>query len=338
MSREFEIEAVLGEKINPHPNSAIPLGSSRQGRLLWGYKRGQGPLKVSLIAGCHADEPVGPALLDRWLSWLDVSDRDILQTFTFFVVPHVNPDGEAQNLWTDALVETQDFRGEPDYGYELPSYLSQVKRESPGEDVEFGFPESPLDRSARPENIAVAAFLREQGPFHLHMSFHGMGFAPGPWFLQEAHWVNRTAGLRERLAERVETMSYSLYDVDRKGEKGFWRIGPGFTTRPDSKGMRDFFLARNQPEEAARFRPSSMEFVRSLGGDPLTLVSEMPLFLLEGRAKPKDRRNLFEDLTLRLASGEKLESLGVRPMPIRDQMRLQLAFLQEGLNTIQQYF
>ena len=36
---------------------------------------------------------------------------------------------------------------------------------------------------------------------------------------------------------------------------------------------------RNDPGMAAKFRPSSMEYVRSLGGDPFTMVSEMPLFL-----------------------------------------------------------
>ena len=44
--------------------------------------------------------------------------------------------------------------------------------------------------------------------------------------------------------------------------------------------MRRHFLDRGDPETAAVFRPSSMEYVRSLGGDPLTFVSEMPLFLL----------------------------------------------------------
>ena len=38
----------------------------------------------------------------------------------------------------------------------------------------------------------------------------------------------------------------------------------------------------NDPATAALFRPSSMEHVRALGGDPLTLVSEMPLFITPG--------------------------------------------------------
>ncbi|MCB1036733.1 MAG: peptidase, partial [Acidobacteria bacterium] len=81
--------------------------------------------------------------------------------------------------------------------------------------------------------------------------------------------------LRNKLTRTVSQMGFGLHDVDRKGEKGFHRIGPGFCTRPDSRAMAAFFIARGDAETAALFRPSSMELVRSLGGDPLTLVSEM---------------------------------------------------------------
>lgn len=101
---------------------------------------------------------------------------------------------------------------------------------------------------------------------------------------------------------------------------------------------------------AARFRPSSMELARSLGGDPLTLVSEMPLFLLpDSPASPRSpvfkagtegMRRLHErlsglatDLPLEEARTE-MTRLGIRAMPIRDQMRLQLAFLQEALRSV----
>ena len=46
--------------------------------------------------------------------------------------------------------------------------------------------------------------------------------------------------------------------------------------------MREHFLRLGDEESAARFRPSSMEALRYLGGDPLTLVSEMPLFITPG--------------------------------------------------------
>jgi hypothetical protein len=170
-----------------------------------------------------------------------------------------------------------------------------------------------------------------------------MGFAPGPWFLIEAAWAERTAGLRKALRERVREMGYRPFDVDRGGEKGFHRIDEGFTTRPDSRAMAAHFEVLDDPATAALFRPSSMEYVRSLGGDPFTLVSEMPLFLYEPDRLPISPTDTPGAIKLRswlatavadsspAALRRKAEELGIRPMPLRDQMRLQLAFLSAGL-------
>jgi predicted Zn-dependent protease with MMP-like domain len=162
------------------------------------------------------------------------------------IVPHVNPDGEAHNApWQRTLVETTDHRGNSDLAFDLASYLRFAIRELPGDDIEFGFPMDDSDTEARPENAVVAQFLTEGGPYDLHASFHGMALAPGPWFLLEPGWIDRTAALREVLRERVRIMGYSLFDVDRKGEKGFRRIDLGFSTRPDSRAMSVFFEERN---------------------------------------------------------------------------------------------
>jgi len=249
-------------------------------------------------------------------------------------VPHANPDGEARNAaWTAATMT--DARGRT--VYELPRYLDGAVRELPGDDVEFGFPHHEDDAAARPENRAVAAFLRGGAPFALHGSFHGMAFAAGPWFLMEASWAGRTAAMRRRLRQRVAALGYRVHDVDRHGDKGFHRIDEGFTTRPDSRAMRAFFETRGDAETARLFRPSSMEYVGSLGGDPLTLVSEMPLFLLpEKHYREGDvvRPPVLERLRTAVdaASLEReARAIGVEAMPIDDQMRLQLAFLEEGL-------
>ena len=177
-----------------------------------------------------------------------------------------------------------------------------------------------------------------------------MGLAPGPWFLIERGWIDRTGSLRQQIRERVVEMGYPLFDVDRGGEKGFHRIDVGFCTRPDSRAMAAHFLSRGDSDTAALFRPSSMEFVRGLGGDPLTLVSEMPLFLTPEaspasrgpgfRAGTEGRRRLLDELGEIVASRSEsearrtIEDLGIRPMPIRDQMRLQLAFLNRALDAV----
>ncbi|HEV2843995.1 MAG TPA: peptidase, partial [Thermoanaerobaculia bacterium] len=137
-------------------------------------------------------------------------------------------------------------------------------------------------------------------------------------------------------------MGYHPFDVDRGGEKGVRRIDEGFTTRPDSRYMVAYFEERGDAETAAKFRPSSMEYVRSLGGDPLTIVSEMPLFLRpleEGETgRPDDPR--FRSFLGRVAGKPaeevraEAERSGVQGMPVRAQMRLQLAFLNEALAAV----
>ncbi len=335
------IDAIL-ETPPVAPGSGIRLGTSRQDRDVTGYRIGHGPRSVSLIAGCHADEPVGPAMLDRLAAWLLGLPATAPQVsrFTWYLVPHVNPDGEARNAaWTGSVFGDGADPVTGETGVDLGRYLTHAVREPPGDDVEFGFPRGGDDDGARPENRAVADFLRRGAPLVLHASFHGMSFAAGPWFLIEAAWAERTATMRERLRQRVRELGYRLHDVDRGGEKGFHRIDEGFTTRPDSRPMAAHFETLGDPATAALFRPSSMEHVRSLGGDPLTLVSEMPLFLVPGEHYQDG--NVVVPAVVRELSAElrpdRIRQLaaarGIEPMPIVDQMRLQLEFLQAGLNT-----
>lgn len=332
------IEDILKREAPP-PSAGEKIGTSREGRDLVGFKFGYGPNTVSLIGGCHADEPVGPAMLDQLAAHLhDLGEDDaLLSKLSWVIVPHTNPDGEARNAsWTEKIERLCDGKT----SYDLASYMRGTVRERPGDDVEFGFPRSAQDTDARPENQAVAAFLRSAAPFVLHGTFHGMAFAAGPWFLMESAWIDRTSKMRDRLRQRTRDLGYILHDIDRKGDKGFHRIDEGFTTRPDSRAMVAYFEERNDPEMARRFRPSSMEYVRCLGGDPLTLVSEMPLFLL-----PVDCYGAGDVVSPPVLDGlaaattaedlrREAARIGARAMPIEDQMRLQLAFLEEGLEAV----
>ncbi len=335
------------------------LGTTRQGRPIFGHRLGTGRRQVSLIAGCHADEPVGPAMLERLVSWLARQDPSApcLRQWTWSIVPHVHPDGEARNRpWTEDAFDVAGGRLNADI--DLLSYLQHVVRDPPGDDVEFGFPaadqdsahhDSVDDSSAiRPECQAVADFLAPVGPIGLHASFHGMAFAAGPWFLMEHSWADRTGAMRQHLRRRVSDLGYVLHDVDRGGDKGFFRIDEGFTSRPDSKAMRAHFEALGDPATAALFRPSSMEWVVARGGDPLTLVSEMPLFLAPAhlyRGPDKVRPPALTALRARAGDAtqsrrawlEEVERLGILAMPLGDQMRLQLEFLAAGLRAVQAY-
>jgi hypothetical protein len=344
------IEEILRHRAAGRTPSGQAIGHSRDGLPILGFQYGSGEVSISLIGGCHADEPVGPAMLRLLCSFLEGvrENHEILTRYRWFVVPHLNPDGEHRNdAWSEVTVATRDHLGVPDLGFELPTYVQEVVRELPGNDIEFGFPRDADDLEARPENRAVASFLADGAPFALHGSFHGMDFAPGPWFLIESGWRDRTLELRDNLREAVRSHGYALFDIDRGGEKGFFRIDAGFTTRPDSEAMRAHFLELGDHATAELFRPSSMEYVRSLGGDPFTMVSEMPLFLLpldhdlpatpvgtEGRLEFHAWLQRMIDEKGREGAQLEAERLGLRPMPIRDQMRLQLAFLNEGIAAI----
>jgi hypothetical protein len=322
------------------------IGQSREGRPIHAYMSGAGPLRINLIGGCHADEPVGPRFLLHLSGFLDqlVPDHPARTRFRWTIVPHVNPDGDQRNQsW---------IQGHPDT-YDPIAYLHDRTREQPGDDIEFGFPYDISDDGTRPENRAAFEWWRSLAPFHLHLSLHGMGFGTGPWFLVEPGWIYRLPPLMRRCRERVAELGYCLHDVDRAGEKGFWRLGPGFSTRPDSAAMRMHFFERGEKEVAERFRPSSMETIRSFGGDPFTAVTEMPLFIHPGGAESlpdstrmmQEWQNRISDWTDRLLTlsqhetreiRDEMKQCGLYAMPILDQMHLQWQLIVSGIDMVEQ--
>lgn len=346
---------LLSAPADPPAARAEVVGRSREDRPIRAWRLGEGPRRVSLLGGCHADEPVGPHLLRKLVAWLDgLEPGDLARSgFEWWVLPHVNPDGEARNrAW---------YReGRSELAYRLPAFVRHVDRERPGDDVEFGFPRGPEDRDARPENRAAWRWWRgADGPFLLHASLHGMAVGAGPWFLVEEAWADRCDPLIRRCRTETRRLGYRLHDDRRRGEKGFRRLERGFSTRPDSRAMREHFLEQGDEETARLFRPSSMETIRGLGGDPLTLVSEMPLFLAPaetmeggsgedgGTERSRAAYTPWKEKLVRwrraLEAGEarpdelasRAREAGVRPMPVDDQMRLQWTFVAAGLAQVE---
>lgn len=305
------------------------IGDSEEGRPILGIHLGTGPVKVSLMAGAHADEPVGPETLRSLvLQLLEESTAfpGLFDAFQLYIVPHVNPDGAVRNSrWIDSW---------PD----VNAYLNHVVREKPGRDIEFSYP----DR--RKENRAVSEWLARYGPYHLHMSLHGMGFSDGAMLLIEKNWIDRTGSIQTGFTEAAHQAGLRMHDHDRKGEKGFLYIAPGFTTTPEGAAMRSYFESLGDSETAALFGDSSMEYVRSLGGDPLCLVTELPLFVVEGPAEPGyptaylALRKQLPDLRLALSRdddiSDHLAPFGLHPLPLSEAFRLQVRAIELGLETV----
>jgi hypothetical protein len=311
----------------------IHLGYSEEGRPIDAVILGNGKKHISLVGGTHSDEPVGPETLRTFiLKGIAQREqlRDLWKKYRFFIFPHINPDGEARNReW---------IRQWPD----VRAYLRHAFREPPGRDLEFGYPEM------RVENRLVSDFLREHSPFALHLSLHGMGFSEGALLLIERRWINRTETLRNRFAEYARQAGLRLHDHDRKGEKGFLYIAPGFTTTPEGRAMQAYFRSLGDEETAGKFHLSSMEYVCTLGGNPLCLVTELPLFVIGKQVTPpvpgvpqaylKFREKMPEMKAKSLAGrplDDLLQEFQIRPMELNTAVRFQLFAIQLGLGTIE---
>jgi succinate dehydrogenase/fumarate reductase cytochrome b subunit len=322
----------LAEKLYALPETEVSvIGESRECRAVYGMRCGSGARPVSVIAGCHADEPAGPVTAALLPEILSRHFPELLEEYRFHIVPQINPDGAVKNRpW---------FEKEPDFR----AYFQHAIREEPGDDIEFGFGET---AESRPENRAAMDFLQHAAPFAAHFSLHGMPFAEGAWFLILREWRDQADALMDRLAECCRIRDMPLHDIDRKGEKGFTRIRKGFATTPTSAAMRIYFEERGDSETAALFRPSSMEFIQSLGGDPLCMVTEIPFFRIQRgetsledpvflrfrraleairEADPENREERFSEF---------MEAWDPAPVPLAMQVRMQTAVIVHALRHI----
>ncbi|WP_420457460.1 M14 family zinc carboxypeptidase [Rubrivirga sp.] len=332
---------------NPDLATVETIGESEEGRPIAGVTLGYGPRLVTLVAGAHADEPVGPetlrtlvleGLAARGWGTDDGGLEDLWEQVTLRIVPHLNPDGEARNQgWIE--------RWDADRPAEtLGHYLRGRRREPPGRDIEFGYPD------LRPENRAATAFLFSGPPVALHASLHGMGFSEGALLLVERRWLgtDRDAPLRVGWAQAAADAGLALHDHDRGGDKGFRYGGPGFWSTPEGAAMQRHFLDAGDPETAALFRRSSMEQAITTAPDrpPLCVVPELPLFVLGAPhdgppgipATLLDFREAMPEMIERAAEGDDLtdavERFGIRCLGLETQVRLQLQMLDLALDAV----
>ena len=283
-------------------------------------------------------------MLRRLVSFLAErpADDPLLAAATWSIVPHVNPDGEARNAaWSASTVPAIDHLGGEDRVYDLPAlYASRPCASCRGTTWSSDSRAIRKTAEARPENRAVAAFLAEGAPFHLHASFHGMGFATGPWFLIEEAWIDRTAALRDSMRRircgRWDTSSSTSTAAERKV---FIASTRGSPPAPIRRSMVRWFEERERSRDG-REVPSQLDGVRPLAGRRSLHHGLRDAALPAaagswGDGRPDDPH--FRAFLARIAGKApeevraEMEKSGVRGMPIRDQMRLQLAFLNAAL-------
>ncbi len=330
---------------SPHLATFETIGHSEEGRPIAGVTLGVGPRIVTLMAGAHADEPVGPETLRLVVleglamqGWgaPDGGLEALFEQVTFRIVPHVNPDAEARNApWISPFDASQPTES-------LAAYLRHRLREAPGRDVEFAFPD------ARPETAAVARFLFSAGPPALHASLHGMGFSEGALLLIDRDHLAapETEALRDGFRQAAARAGLRLHDHDRGGDKGFRYGGPGFTSTPLGAAMRAHFLSLDDPETASRFGLSSMETAALGAPGVLSVVTELPLFVLDAEAEREPGvpallhrwTALQPDIAEALAAGRDLgplvAPLGLRALDTPTALSLHLEVLDLALDAL----
>ena len=327
------VRSTLIEQCKAHSNIAQhqQIGLSEASEPIDAFIIGSGEKKISLISGSHSDEPVGAETLRALINQLlqnQQSYRELLRQFQFLIIPQINPDGERINYrWAEKW---------PD----VAEYLKHAFREKPGRDLEFGYPDM------RQENRVISAFLKQHAPIDLHVSLHGMAYSEGAMLLINTSWIDRTTQIRQAFVKNAQQEGLGLHSHDRKGEKGFDYIGPGFTTTPRGRAMQQYFFERDDAVTAGKFRLSSMEYVQDLGGDPLCLVTELPLFLINnsGEASPGLPENylafraIIPELQRRAIAGEDLssplKSFQLQPLALEKAVRLQFGVIEAGIKAV----
>jgi len=81
------IDSILA--VTPVPDAGAILGASREGRPVRGFRFGTGDRCISLLGGCHADEPVGPRLLSHVAAYLEAlpADDPLLDRYQWWIIP-----------------------------------------------------------------------------------------------------------------------------------------------------------------------------------------------------------------------------------------------------------
>lgn len=292
-------------------------------------------------------------------AWQDDFLLNDIHEIHLCLAPHINPLGALKNRvwWSEycnhQLMNEDSFKDSWESLSPLSIYLQERVRELPGQDIEFGF-SLKNENNIRKEPWELSQFWKKKvvqdsssSKMNFHLSLHGMGFSAGPWFLVEKEWntLKRLEKLKVNLTRSVLDSGYKLHDMERLGEKGFWRLDKGFCSRPDSASMKQYFIDLGDQDMANKFQLSSMEYRRTTQVEDIyTAVSEMPLYTLAGVGDilgPPDMKAEFFKLKISewslemsmVLAKDKLKLCqsiakeaweeGIRVMPLADQLKFQ---------------
>jgi hypothetical protein len=241
------------------------IGQSRLGRNIFALEIGRGKQRVLAVAGAHADEPTGTiALLKLADELTSAENKDLLEFFTFSFIPMLDPDGTAMNWkW---LKNPPSFK---------KMALYSIRNNDPAEDLEHCIPVSDNQRIL-PEAKAFKDFVDSRRGLHSYTTLHNLHLAGGPLFILSAAEAKSEAFLIQFMTKACHDHGLELMDLDLHGEKGIYRLAPGFLTPPLIQDMLDNYRGRKNVTD--RIRMATYQYAAESCGAKISLITEVPLF------------------------------------------------------------
>lgn len=146
-------------------------GSSYQGEPIYHVVFGEGKVKVLVVAGPHADEPIGSVTVFSLLTLLNNNNQELVkQDIQWHIVPCIDPDGAKLNEgWTQEAFSHKSFME----NFHKQDHLDQVDASFPIKFKEFNF-----DKPTQEARVLMGILeeLRPDYYFSLHNAFAGGGY------------------------------------------------------------------------------------------------------------------------------------------------------------------
>lgn len=240
----------------------IPIGNSAQETEIFGYKMGNGSIKVLIYGLPHSDEPIGTMTVDA-LGELISNNKELENDFTFFLIPCIDPDGLYMNRgWLKGSFNQKKF------------FLNRYHRPDK-EDIDWSFPINTKNYSyttIMKETNILRKIIDSYKP-ELFVSLHSIQFS-GVHF----YFSNNYVTLFDEIESFIEKSSIPL----QKGTPFFveegWAYRPGFYSIYTTKEMLSDYIREGIDISTLRRGEFSAGYYLKHNPKGVALVPEVPLY------------------------------------------------------------
>ena len=240
-------------KVAGNGNSGIPIHHVRFNT---------GSIKVLVVAGPHADEPIGSATVYSLLKLLNSNFHDLVsQDIEWNIVPCIDPDGAILN------------EGWSQKPFSFENFVRHSFKQNPADQAEFSFPlnyKKLAFNKQTPESKTLKNIIEETQPdyyFSLHNSIAG-----GAYFLINKDVDSKYYPEIHKLAETYKIPLKKKVIQDQYG-KG---INTSINSYPKVKDIYDHLSkSLDDPSKHLNWGNSSKDYLESIKKDAITFVAEL---------------------------------------------------------------